>query len=87
MKDFLENDIDIRYLHTLSPGHVLVTEREEFKSTLLLAKEKARSKWTVYFIYFLVGPNIYIYLLFGPGNYIYLLFGPDIDIEQVIFPV
>lgn len=25
MKVFLENDIDIRYLHTLSPGHVLVT--------------------------------------------------------------
>lgn len=44
MKVFLENDIDIRYLHTLSPGHVLVTEREEFKSTLLLAKETARSK-------------------------------------------
>ena len=46
MKDFLENDIEIRYLHTLSPGHVLVTEREEFKSTLLHAKETARSKWT-----------------------------------------
>ena len=44
MEVFLENDIDIRYLHTLSPGHVLVTEREEFKSTLLLAKETARSK-------------------------------------------
>lgn len=25
MKVFLENDINIWYLHTLSPGHVLVT--------------------------------------------------------------
>jgi len=44
MKVFLLNDIDIRYLQTLSPGHVLVTEREEFKSMLSLAKENARSK-------------------------------------------
>ena len=44
MKVFLENGTDVRYLHTLSPGHVLVTEQEEFKRTLLLAKETARSK-------------------------------------------
>ena len=44
MKIFLENDIEIRYLHTLNPGNVLVTEREEYKSMLALAKEKARSK-------------------------------------------
>lgn len=44
MKVFLQNDIDIRYLRTLSPGHVLVTEREEFKSMLSLARENARSK-------------------------------------------
>ncbi|XP_078374364.1 atrial natriuretic peptide receptor 3-like [Oculina patagonica] len=42
MKVFLENDINIRYIHTLNPGHVLVTEREEYKSMLALAKETAR---------------------------------------------
>lgn len=46
MKVFLENDVDIRYIHTLNPGHVLVTEREEYKSMLALAKETARSKLT-----------------------------------------
>lgn len=44
MKVFLQHDIDIRYIHTLNPGHVLVTEREEYKSVLMLAKETARSK-------------------------------------------
>ena len=44
MKVFVQNDIEIRYLHTLNPGHVLVTEREEYKSMLALAKETARSK-------------------------------------------
>ncbi|CAH3159682.1 unnamed protein product [Porites lobata] len=42
MKVFLQNDIDIRYLRTLSPGHVLVTEREEYNSILSRAKETAR---------------------------------------------
>lgn len=44
MKVFLQNDIDIRYLRTLSPGHVLVTEREEYNSILSRAKETARSE-------------------------------------------
>lgn len=39
MKDFLENDIEIRYLYIFSLGYVLVIEREEFKSMLLYVKE------------------------------------------------
>lgn len=50
MKVFLENEIDIRYIHTLNPGHVLVTEREEYKSMLALAKETARSKYITIYI-------------------------------------
>ncbi|PFX21464.1 Atrial natriuretic peptide receptor 1 [Stylophora pistillata] len=45
----LQHDIDILYIHTLNPGHVLVTEWEEYKSVLMLAKETARNRVEVNF--------------------------------------
>ncbi|KAJ7389933.1 hypothetical protein OS493_028400 [Desmophyllum pertusum] len=66
MKVFLENEIDIRYIHTLNPGHVLVTEREEYKSMLALAKETARSYlFTAVFIMLCYGGDMRALMLFA----------------------
>ena len=44
VKTFQENDLNIRYLQSFSPGSLLVTEREEYVSMLGLAKESAQSR-------------------------------------------